>query len=726
MNRNPSELRLDPSLLDNLVAQIAIIDSEGKVLKTNSSWDTFGDNTSHIARTSEGKNYFNSLQRAIEYGNDYALKLLLGFKKVINGTKESFTLSYPDQNKDNTFWFKQTIRPCQDKQQYLIINEDVSASVGKEHRQKLHQSRYQIQFEQSLDGILITDTDGKIIDANPAACKILGRNHTELINCTRKDIVDVSDPKYQQALSQREKSGEYQLETTFLHKDGSAIPVEISSRAYRTPLGKVRAIVSFKDISQRKKIESDLVRNKHFIESILDSIPGAFFVLNSDREFVRWNKNMTTNLGYTDDELKHTDALEFVIDNERPKTRQGLEKCLAGEELTLETRALNKNDEVRDYYISAKRFIEDGNKYIVGAALDMTTEKRIKRENQQTQRMQQQLFDNAPVGITIVDADNNVQSINKSFEEIFNYSEEEVLQKPINELVIPDHKKIEAQAVSQATFDGETLKIKSVRSTKDGKEVPVLIGSVPVSHEGEIIAIYGLYVDISQQQEYQNKIEEALKEKETLLAELHHRVKNNLALINSLLELQVYDSDDPEFNKQLQDIKNRILTISSIHETLYKNGKFNSIPFQNFIDEFISDNNIQQKHGNKTINLKTDIGSTRLNIDQSIPCGLLLNEVLSLLSEFSDDTNDSTDISIRLREYGKQVHLIIDGYDIVSDPEQLKHKDSLHNLLINPLTKQLDGQILWPNNSSSYQKFELIFTKQNGNGPARNWLPQTT
>ncbi|WP_138431490.1 PAS domain S-box protein [Fodinibius saliphilus] len=717
-------IQLDASLLDSLVTQIAIIDSNGTVLKTNKAWTTFGDDTSYIKRTSEGDNYFGSLQQAIEFGNDYALKLLLGIKKVINGKKDSFSFSFPDQTQDNSFWFKQTIQPYQGEQQYIIINEDVSASVQKKQQQENHQSRYHIQFEQSLDGILITNSKGQVIDANPAACDILGRNQDDLISCRKKDIVDVTDPKYQQALKERKESGKYQVETTFIHKEGHNIPVEASSQAYRTPLGKVRAIVSFRDISQRQKAEKDLIKNKNFTESILDSIPGAFFVFDDEGNFVRWNQNMITKFGYSADELKGKNVMDLVLEEEHLQVEKEINRCLEGEELVLETRAHSKSGELRNYYISAKRFIEDGKKYIVGAALDMTEEKRIRRENKRTQLMLQQLFDNSPNGIVIVNADGEVESVNKSFEQLFHYREDEIKGQSVNNSIVPDQKDKEAKAISEATFNGKALQIKSTRMTKDGREVPVIIGSVPVSHKGEIIGIYGIYVDISHQQDYQNKIKIALREKEVLLAELHHRVKNNLALINSLLELQTYDSSNPEFDKQLQDIKNRILTISSIHEVLYKNGKLNSIPFKSFVDEFISEHNIQKKHDAEAINLKADIGAVRMNIDQSIPCGLLLNELLSLICEFDSDKDESTDINIRLREYGKKVHLILDGYNIVSDAEQIQNNDSLHNLLISPLVKQLDGQMLWPNESSSYQKFELIFAKQNGNGPARNWLPE--
>ena len=716
------KINLDTTFLNNLIAHVAIIDSQGTIIGYNEAWEKFSAEPALIKRSDTGVNYFNDLQHAIEMGDDYALKLLLGLKEVTKGKKESFSLTYPLQSNSDSLWFKVTVRPCNDEHtQFIMIHEDVSSTIQAQHHLEETQNRYQIQFEQNLDGSLITDAKDNILDANPAASKILGWDRESLIARKSDEILDVYDPNHQTALDQQKETGSYRLEMELIHKEGRKIPAEVSSKVYRNKSGKLRNIITFKDISKRKEIEGNLIKNKHFTESALDSIPGVFLVLDSKGNIVRWNEHMTTELGYSSQELSQKNALDFIADDHKDTIRQKMEECFKNGELSVETRIHAKKGGMKDYFLFAKHFVEDGKSYLVGAGIDITDRKKVERENMKNQLMLQQLFDNAPVGITIVDNNNNIQKVNESFESIFGYSKDEATGKNINALLATKGKQNEAKAISLATQKGESLQTETTRINKDGEEVPVLIGSIPVTLEDEIIAIYGMYVDVSTQRNYREKIKETLREKEALLSELHHRVKNNLALITSLVELQLFDADDDKLKEELQNIKNRIMTIASIHEVLYQNGSLTNIPFTSFLQELINTRMIQNQRDTKDTQIKIPTEELSLSINQSIPSGLLLNEILSLIFNFTDEGKQSS-IDIQLREYDKQVHLIIEGDRIVNCPNEIKNNNSLHNILIETLVRQLGGTLIWPNPESDYQKFEFFFTKENGSSPASEYL----
>ena len=721
---NYSESKRNFDLLDSLLAHVAIIDKAGKILQTNKSWDSFNDEDIQIKRSPLGSDYFDTLQHAIELGNDFALKILLGMKKVLRGEIDSFAQKYPAKINSNPSWYKLTLRKGnRDSSEFVMIHEDITSTVQTDKELEESKNRYQIQFEQSLDGILITDTKSNIIDANKEAHKILGWEYKNLAGQNRSDVMDIEDPDYQSALNHRKEDGTYQLEMHMLHKDGSRIPVEVTSRAYRTKSGKLQAIVSFRDIRRRKKVEQQLLQNKHFTESALNSIPGVFLVIDRKGKVVRWNAQMITELGYTSQELADKNALDFIVDDQKSRIKQKIDECIQEGELSVETKIHSKNGTIRDYSIFAKPFVENGQTYIVGTGIDITESKKIERENRKNQLLLEQLFNNAPIGIAIADTNENVQRINDSFSDLFRYSPEEVFGENINDLIVPDQKQDEAQHFSNTTKKGKSLQMETVRQTKDGKHIPVLVGTVPVKLHNETIAIYGMYVDISEQAEYRNKIEQALREKETLLAELHHRVKNNLALINSLLELQLFDSANKALTQELTNIKNRILTIASIHEVLYRNGNLSNLPFNSFLRELIEMGTMASNNENLFDNIELNLETVELSLDieQSIPCGLLLNELFSLILKFNPD-NDQKVIDIHLREYGNQIHMIIEGENIIRCPKEVREHRSLHNVLIDTLTTQLEGTLLWPNSDADYQKFELIFTKRNGNSPVRKLL----
>ncbi|PAU94445.1 hypothetical protein CK503_06510 [Aliifodinibius salipaludis] len=722
-NSSFSDINLDTTFLDSLLAHVAIVDDSGTVVDYNEAWNRFNDESALIKRADSGVNYFNVLQRAIEMGDDYALKFLLGLKKVLNQDKTSFTLTYPLKTDTNSFWFNLTIRPCSDDHSYFVMmHEDITASMKAKYEKQESEDRFEVKFEQSIDGIFITDSEGNILEANQTASNILGWDQDELVELSLDTVIDVEDPRYKEAVKQQEKSGTYSLELDFINKQGNTIPTEATSRTYRNPDGKLRSILSFHDISRRKEVERDLFQTKQFTESALNSIPGVFFVMDRNGSFIRWNENMVTKLGYNAEELAQKKASDFIIDKYKEKAQKQIERCIEEGEISVETKLISKKGQLKEYSIFAKRFVEDGKVYIVATAIDITERKKIERENRKNQIMLEQLFDNSPVGITIVDNDDNIQKVNNSFEEIFGYTKDEAKGQNINSLLATEEKQSEAEAISLATQKGESLQTETIRVNKDGKEVPVLIGSVPVTLEDDIIAIYGIYVDVSTQHNYREKIKEALCEKEALLSELHHRVKNNLALITSLVELQLFDANNDKLEEELKNIKNRIMTIASIHEVLYQNGNLTNIPFTNFIQELVNTRMIQnQRDTNNILQINIPTQELSLSINQSIPSGLLLNEILSLIFSFTDKEKSSS-IDIQLREFGNKVHLIVEGDRIVNCPDEVKNNSSLHNILIETLAKQLGGTLIWPNSDSDYQKFEFFFTKESGSSPASEYL----
>lgn len=719
---NNSDAALRSRVFNILDAHIAIIDKRWNIIETNKNWKKFDNENVLLKQGKEGSNYLKILQKSVEMGNDYALKILLGCKKVAAGEQRSFRLNYPLQNTEAASWYKFSFQPINDDHsEFIIIQEDISAAISAKQKEQEDRSRYQIQFEQSLDGIFITDAQGHIIDANPAASDILGWRREELKGRSREEIMDIRDSNYQQALENRNKTGTYQLEINMFDKNNNTIPVEITSRAYRNKSGKLRAIVSFRDISSRKKIEYDLMKNKHFTESALDSIPGVFFVIDQQGDFVRWNDNFTTELGFTNIEMTEMNAFGFVVDEQKGKVEKSLNKAFNDGKASVETEVKAKDGSIKSYLFSGQRFMEEGNTYLAGTGIDITKQKEAELKTRQSQLMLEQLFDNAPAGIIIADTNNCIKQANKSFEQIFGYSHEDVIGEDVNDLLVPDTKKEEGQKLSETVVKGNRFQTETVRRTKDNETVPVLIGGVPVELDGEIIAIYGIYLDISEQHKHQKEIEAALRDKESLLAELHHRVKNNLALIDGLIELQFYSTESDNFKGQLSDVKKRIMTIASTHEVLYKNGNFTHIPFDEFISKLINTSGLHKQSKESNVTLNIDATSTYLDINQSIPCGLLLTELLSLVLKQSDPQM-TDDLTIALRNYGDNVTLVVEGMNIIYSKEQVMNKESMHLLLIETLCRQLEGTLLWPNFDREYQKFEFIFKKKSPRSHAQDLL----
>jgi two-component sensor histidine kinase len=208
----------------------------------------------------------------------------------------------------------------------------------------------------------------------------------------------------------------------------------------------------------------------------------------------------------------------------------------------------------------------------------------------------------------------------------------------------------------------------------------------------------------------------ALGEKEILLKEIHHRVKNNFAIISSLIKLQERGSKNEKSIKLLEDIHNRIRIMSLIHENLYQSKNIKSIDFGDYI-RIVSSELYQMYVSNPNkIVLKIDVESVQLTIEQAMPCGLALNEILtnSFKYAFPEDRGDIGEITISLHETKDNLIEMVVGDNGVGIPEgiDIEGADTLGLKLVTALTKQLGGEYALDRNSGT--KFTITFQLDRG------------
>ena len=213
--------------------------------------------------------------------------------------------------------------------------------------------------------------------------------------------------------------------------------------------------------------------------------------------------------------------------------------------------------------------------------------------------------------------------------------------------------------------------------------------------------ISAIAYDITERKRIDKAIRGALKEKEILLQEVHHRVKNNLQIINSILNLQKSFVNDEKAIEGLEEIQNRVSTMSIIHETLYQNTDVSSIGFPSYMER-IAGNIIQGYQSRTKVELVTDLEDIQAPLDQAIPCGLILNEWVSNAMKYAFEGRENGTITVRLRaaevdghpdEEEIQIEVRDDGVGL---PEGFdwSGKDSLGLYLVQALSEQLDAELL--------------------------------
>lgn len=220
-----------------------------------------------------------------------------------------------------------------------------------------------------------------------------------------------------------------------------------------------------------------------------------------------------------------------------------------------------------------------------------------------------------------------------------------------------------------------------------------------------------LYIQrIEDRRQSEKAIKEALDEKNILISELHHRVKNNLAIISGLFSLKINDDLHEDAKNVLLESRNRVRSMALIHNRLYKSDSLIDVNFNEYIQELISEITSSYPAISNTIKVKTNISSISLNVNAAIPCGLILNELLTNCYKHAFKEKAEGEIAVSfLRETNYYKMTVKDNGSGL--PVNYNKKQSLGVTVIEALTEQLDGTAKFTDDHGTH--FELSFKVNN-------------
>jgi len=447
------------------------------------------------------------------------------------------------------------------------------------------------------------------------------------------------------------------------------------------------------DITDKRVAEKKLKESIESYKVLFNSIQDAMYILDKEGRFLEVNQGAERMYGYPRERFigNTPDFLAAPGKVDMNQTYSRMQLALNGDVQQFEWWGRKKNGEIFPKELQLNPGIYFGKPVIIAIARDISERYEREQEVRQNEQLFRQLFQNAPVGITLLDEHKDVKLVNTAFEKIFGFKEEEIKEVSLDKIVVPEEKMEEASRLSRSQV---TFEVSTYRKRKDGQIVDVLIYGVPVRVDEKIIGIYGIYVDITERKKAEQKIKESLKEKEILLAEIHHRVKNNLAVITGLLELQVQNTDNDEAKMVLRDSQLRINSMALIHEKLYQSDNLSLIQFGKYIGELIDV--IADSHITKEKPIEIDIESDPIEftITQAIPCGLLMNEIVTNALKHAFEGRNSGKISISLKKEEDVIQLVIsdNGIGLPDNFEEMKVK-SLGMTLIYTLASQLNADM---------------------------------
>jgi PAS domain S-box-containing protein len=303
------------------------------------------------------------------------------------------------------------------------------------------------------------------------------------------------------------------------------------------------------------------------------------------------------------------------------------------------------------------------------------------------------LLESAPDAMVIVDARGAIMLVNSQTEHMFGYPRQEPLGRPV-EILIParfheqhPHHREGYAAHSRVRPMGVGLELFGLR--KDGTEFPVEISLGPLQTE-EGMLVSSAIRDITERKKAEATARQA---REMYLRELHHRVKNNLQVISSMLYLQARHTKDPEALEILRESRSRVRSIAMIHEKLNRDPELRTINFADYMRDLVADLTRTYAADPNRILVTVSAEDLTLEIDTAIPCGLIINELVSNVFKHAFPEGRSGQVNISLERADTDEYRLVvrdDGIGLPKDSDW-RTGSSLGLALVTDLTRQLDG-----------------------------------
>jgi PAS domain S-box-containing protein len=449
--------------------------------------------------------------------------------------------------------------------------------------------------------------------------------------------------------------------------------------------------------------------DRDLLASIVDSSGDAIFSRTMDGIITSWNKAAEQLYGYTADEVigKHFSTLvPPYLHHEIP---QIMNRVARGEIIGhYETIRQAKDGSLIDVSLTVSPMRDrEGN--IVGAsavARNITPEKRLRAERQ----FLALIVEGSDDAIYSKDLNGIVLSWNPGAERIFGYTADEIIGKPVSILTAPGNENQVPEILSQLKAGNRIDHFETQRKCKDGSLIHVSLTISPMRDDhGNIIAASSIAKDISKQKQAAMMIQAQLQEKQVLLQEIHHRVKNNLQLVASLLELRSRNMQNEIAKSAFQDSIGRIRSMARLHEKMYGSNIVGNVNFGEYIKSLFEPL-AETFNQDLPINFVVDSDHFMLDLNRAIPLGLILNELLTNSVKHAFSSSRPPEIMVKIRTNMNKVAMVVadNGTGLPPDVDLFK-SDSFGFKIVRLLIEQIEGQIKVQNSNGTVYEITLPY-----------------
>jgi PAS domain S-box-containing protein len=584
----------------------------------------------------------------------------------------------------------------------LINYRDITEQKRKEIALRESEGKYRLIFDYSPLGFMVFDEKSAIRDCNDRFAQIIGSPKEKILGLSILELPDetvVSQVKAALGGKIGVYEGEYRSVT-----GNKTTPVRVT---FAPLAGKdedsFRGVGIVEDISKRRAAEEALAKEQYLLQTLMDTTPDHIFFKDRESRFIKISKSQIRKFGLRDESeiLGKTDFDFFAEDHAR--------QAYDDEQAIMKTGALLKKEE-RETWIgrpdtwaySIKLPLKDrlGNTIgTFGVSRDITeikeAQKALKESNERCRGIIERISDY--IFTVYLDKGRIAKTIhNPACVSVTGYTTEEFAADPYLwfDMILPEDRDLVERHATGILSEVLPEAIEHRIRRKDG--ALRWIRNTPVLHRdsnGSLASYDGIVVDITERKNAEEKVQKLLVEKELILKEVHHRIKNNMNTITSLLSLQGSTLTDSRAIRALEDAGSRVQSMMVLYDELYPSSSFSDVPVGKYLPA-LAERIVKNFPNGGRVKIEAAIQDFTLGAKILQPLGLIMNELLTNIMKYAFAGREGGSIGISASLNGTRVAIGIrdDGKGL---PESIdfEHSSGFGLMLVKNLTKQLEGAI---------------------------------
>jgi len=536
---------------------------------------------------------------------------------------------------------------CPQRGRFAAIFEDITERKQAEEALRESHDRFEATIASLDDAVFLVDPVTRLIsECNAAATRIFGYSYEELVG-RGTGFLHVDQAHLEQFSREvnatYDDPGYYRREFEMRRKDGCVFPTEHFVRPIHDPDGRIQYVVSVvRDITERRRAEEALKESEEKFRTTIGQSTDGILITDGDFNIIEWNAAQTTIYGNTRDEMLGKPLWEFQFatlpkEQKSPGFLEKIKRSMLKHRASPDTVWMNSLHDfdvqrgdglLKTVQISTFPIVFRDRILFGSISRDITDSKQAGERLRESNERLRLITENMVDLIAQFDAQAFFQYVSPSYEKILGYRAEDLVGKSAVDFIHPDERDEIIPAIdAMLRLGAGATQFRYLH--KDGSYRWIeSTGRNLLNADGQVIGSIMGSRDISERKQSEQTIQHALAEKEVLLREIHHRVKNNLAGILSLIELQISSLSDPVQIAPFKELETRIRSMALVHDSLSRTQDLARINVGIYTENLTR--HLLSGYGTANeVRCRIEMGDITLPIETATPCGLVMNEIIT-------------------------------------------------------------------------------------------------